>query len=475
VIVAVTLAARQPATTAWRWLVLGVTAGLVYFAGTLYWVVTVMTTYGGLATPVAVLVGALLVAYLSLYLGLFAAMLGLTVRRAGVAALWLAPCYWVAMEWLRSWIGGGFPWALLGTSQATVLPIVQLASVTGVYGLSFLIVLVSTAAAALTLTTRRAHRIGAAAVAALLVAIAAAGTVRVARSALTQTGTVLRVGLVQGDIEQDRKWNPAFRDRILETYLSLSRRVIDAGAGLVLWPEAATPFYFDAEPALAAPIRQLAAVSRTPFIIGTDEFERGTGGEANRYYNAAVLVGADGRSRGSYRKMQLVPFGEYVPLKRLLFFVGPLVEAVSDFSAGTEAFVFDADGRRLSVAICYEVVYPAIARTFVNEGSQLLATITNDAWFGRSSAPYQHFEQASLRAVENGRYLVRSANTGISGAVDPYGRVIATTPLFEPAATTVDVRLLDQRTIYSYIGDVVAWLSAAATALTLVVVRRGRS
>jgi apolipoprotein N-acyltransferase len=473
-IVAVVLATRPSTATAWRWFRLGFGAGLVYFAGTLYWVVTVMTTFGGLADPVAVLVGALLVAYLSIYPAFFAVLLGHAVRRGGVGMVWLAPIFWVAMEWLRSWVGGGFPWALLGSSLATVLPVVQLASVTGVYGLSLLVVLVSTAAAALTLSRRRPDRIGAAVVAALTLVIAAAGTMRVAGSALTRSGTVIRVGLVQGNVAQDRKWNPAFRDQILGNYLALSQRVIDAGARLVLWPEAATPFFFDAESALAAPIRQLASLTRTPFLIGTDEIVRGAGGEPDRYYNAAVLVGADGRSHRSYRKMQLVPFGEYVPLKQLLFFVGPLVEAVSDFSAGTDPIVFEAGDSRVSVAICYEVVYPWIARAFVSQGSQLLATITNDAWFGRSSAPYQHFEQASIRAVENGRYLVRAANTGISGVVDPYGRVLAATPLFEPAATTVDVRLHDHRTIYSYIGDLVAWLSAAATALVLIVLRRRR-
>jgi apolipoprotein N-acyltransferase len=172
--------------------------------------------------------------------------------------------------------------------------------------------------------------------------------------------------------------------------------------------------------------------------------------------------------------MTLVPFGEYVPLRRLLFFVSPLVEAVSDFSAGTDAVVFDAEGRRISVAICYESVYPAIARQFVARGSQLLATITNDAWFGRSSAAYQHFEQGVLRAVEQGRYVVRAANTGISGAVDPYGRVLAMTPLFEPATLTVDVRLLEQRTIYSQTGDVIVWVAFAAAAFTAVPRRWGR-
>ena len=182
----------------------------------------------------------------------------------------------------------------------------------------------------------------------------------------------------------------------------------------------------------------------------------------------------DGTSRGSYSKMQLVPFGEYVPLKSLLFFIGPLVEKVSDFTHGTDPTVLEASGVKTGVAICYEVVYPWIPRAFAERGAQLLTTITNDAWFGVSSAPYQHFEQASVRAVEQGRYLVRAANTGISGVVDPYGRTIVTTGLFEETAITQDVRLIQSRTIYSYLGDVVAWVCALAAAMVAVTGRRRR-
>ena len=231
-----------------------------------------------------------------------------------------------------------------------------------------------------------------------------------------------------------------------------------------MWPEASTPFYFDADSLMAEPVRRLARESRTPFMIGTDEFVRRTATEPDRFYNSAVLVGADGRSRASYRKMHLVPFGEYVPFASLLFFVGPLIQSVGDFSAGHDPVVFDLDGRRLSVAICYEQVYPSISRAFVAGGSELLVTITNDAWFKRSSAAYQHFDQSALRAVEEGRYVVRAANTGISGAVDPYGRVLNRTDLFVPAAVTADVRLIQARTIYSRIGDVVAWASLLVTA-----------
>jgi apolipoprotein N-acyltransferase len=241
----------------------------------------------------------------------------------------------------------------------------------------------------------------------------------------------------------------------------------------VIWPEASTPFYFDIDAVQAAPIRRLAAEVRIPFILGTDEFSAATAVQPEQYFNAAVLVGPDGRSRTSYRKMHLVPFGEYVPLKRWLFFVEKLVEAVSDFSAGSEAVVFDiGDGRHVSVAICYESIYPEIAQAFVSRGSQLLATITNDAWFKTSSAAYQHFDQGALRAVEQGRFVVRAANTGISGAVDPYGRVLTRTELFVPTVVTADVRLITNRTIYSRIGDAVVWISIALTVLVIASRRR---
>lgn len=472
-IVAVALGASS-ARRSRRDFALGWIAGLVYFGGTVYWVVAVMNTYGGLPVGVAVLVAVLLIAYLALYPALFALVLGRAVRRMGIAGVWFAPAVWVASEYARSTVLGGFGWALLGSSQAPVLPVAQAASVVGVYGLSALVALVGTAAAVLALTRQSSHRLATAGVAVGLVGIVAAGAFRVAGGSLTRTGPVLRAGIVQGGVEQQIKWNPAYRDAIYERHLALTRRVIASGAHVVFWPESSTPFFFDAEPALSAPLRQLAAESRTPFIIGTDLFEPGRDGAPNRIYNGALYLGADGQSRAAYRKMRLVPFGEFVPFSQVLFFVGPLVEAVSDFSAGTEPVVFDVDGRRLSVAICYESIYPDIAQAFVERGSQLLVTITNDAWFGRSSAAWQHFDQGALRAVEQGRYVVRAANTGISGVVDPYGRVVHATPLFEQTVAAVDVRLLDHRTIYSRVGDVALWASLGLTAGVVVLSRSPR-
>jgi apolipoprotein N-acyltransferase len=168
--------------------------------------------------------------------------------------------------------------------------------------------------------------------------------------------------------------------------------------------------------------------------------------------------------------MHLVPFGEYVPLQSLLYFVGPIIGAVAEFSSftpGTTPVLLPVGDHLASTAICYEVIYPNLIRRFVRDGSELLTTITNDAWYGRSSAAYQHWDQASMRAIEEGRFLARAANTGISGFVDPYGRVISKTSLFEQATVVQDIRFITDRTIYSRIGDVVAWLSLGLTAAAL--------
>ena len=456
--VAVALRASAPLYTRWAAFRLGLLTGILYFAGTLYWTVDVMAQYGGIATPVAVGCAALLVLYLSLYIGAVAVLLGDAVRRLGVRGVWLAPVFWVALEWTRGWIGGGFPWVPLGSSQATVLPIAQLAAVTGVYGLSFLVALVSAAAAVLALTRQRTQLFAVAGVAGLVLAVAAAGAVRLMDNRLNTQGRVVRVGLVQGNVPQDMKWDPKNREMILQRYLQLSRQTIQAGAELVIWPESSTPFFLERDSALAAPIHALAAQTKATFVVGTDEFD------GEKIYNTASVIGADGRTRGVYRKMHLVPFGEYVPLKKLLFFVGPLVEAVSDFSPGTDAAVLDLDhGMQGSVAICYESTYPSLAREFVARGASVLMVITNDAWFGLSSAAFQHFEMGALRAIENGRYLARAGNTGVTAIVDPYGRVTARLDLFEAGALSWDLRLLDGRTIYTRIGDLIAWLSAALT------------
>jgi apolipoprotein N-acyltransferase len=455
-----------------RAFLLGLTTGIVYFTGTLYWITLVMALYGAMAFWVAVLINAALIAYLALFPAIFAMAMRRLISTAGVRALLAAPFVWVASEMGRTYFFTGFPWVLLGYSQVEVLPVAQLASLVGVYGVSGLVAGVSAAMTLVAVAPRAMKRdryLPAAVMLALVVAVAIWGSIRVGRGELTRLGDPVRVGLVQGNVDQGAKWNADRAANIFQNYLALTRQAVQEGATLVLWPESSTPFYFEVDRADSSRVRALASQAKVTMLVGSDQVERG---EPNKYFNSAFLVQQDGSVGGIYRKMHLVPFGEYVPAKRVFFFAAPLVEAVSDFSPGEEAVLLPVGRHLVSTAICYEIVYPDLVRQFVAGGSELLTAITNDAWFGQTSAPYQHFEQASMRAIENGRYLVRSANTGISGIVDPYGRVLAKSEIFVPAVVVGEARFLKTTTFYTRTGDLFAYASIVLTVGLLLVARR---
>jgi apolipoprotein N-acyltransferase len=353
--------------------------------------------------------------------------------------------------------------------MVTLLPVAQLASLGGVSLLSLFVALLNAALAIAITTAGTVRRNAVAAGLALLVVVSLWGGQRLAANTLVEQGTPITVGLVQGNIAQQDKWNPDRAGYILERYMSLTREAVSRGAEVVLWPESATPFYFDEDPAGQAVVRGLVRSTGTPLLFGTDEVERdGT----TRFYNSAFMLDPAGATAAVYRKMHLVPFGEYVPFKDVLFFVSPLVEAVSDFSPGLRVTMLPVSGHMMSTAICYEVTYPALMREAVRQGSELLTTITNDAWYGESSAPFQHFEMAAMRAIENGRYLVRAANTGITGIVDPYGRVLARTALGETTVVVGEARFVQARTLYATMGDRVAHAAIVLTALALAATRR---
>ena len=469
-----------------RAFLLGLATGIIYFTGTLYWITHVMAAYGGLQPWVAVLINGALIAYLALFPALFALLMRRIVMAYGRTALMIAPVVWVATELGRTYLLSGFPWVLLGYSQATVLPIAQLASIFGVYGVSMLVAAVSAALACAavgppSLSRRRRSTAKAEggpttgrwapliAVLVIVVAVAAWGSRRAAASEWTRAGEPIRIGMIQGNVDQAQKWDVTRASTIFQDYLRMTRQAIREGAQLVLWPESSTPFLFEEDLPGAAVVRTLAQQAQVPIVFGSDQIERG---RPDRYYNSAFLVRADGTTGGVYRKMHLVPFGEYVPLQRLLFFAAPLTEQSGTFSPGLNPELLPVNGHPISVAICYEVVYPDLVRQFVAGGSELLTTITNDAWFGQTSAPVQHFQQAAMRAIENGRYLVRSANTGISGIVDPYGRVLEQTPIFQPAVLVGEARYLRTSTFFTRHGDVLAYVSVVATLALLVMPKR---
>jgi apolipoprotein N-acyltransferase len=235
----------------------------------------------------------------------------------------------------------------------------------------------------------------------------------------------------------------------------------------VVWGEGSLDPGALADPVTAAAVGDAIAAVGAPTVAGAVVND-----PDGSQHTATLAFDETGRIVDRYEKVHLVPFGEYVPAKRLLFFVGPIVEAVSDFSAGTDAVLLPVGDHLASTAICYEVIYGSLIRRFVRAGSELLTTITNDAWYGESSAAYQHWDQAAMRAIEGGRFLARAANTGISGFVDPYGRVLEKSALFEEALLVQDLRFITATTIYGRIGDLVAWLSLLLTAAALLAARR---
>jgi apolipoprotein N-acyltransferase len=443
--------------------------GGVHYAGTVYWTGATVQTFGGLPWPVAVIVSLLLVFYMALYVALASGITAYLVRRLGWIGIPLGAAAWVTLEYTRGFMFGGFPWIPLGNTMVTLLPIAQLASVGGVYALSLFVALINAGFALVIVSATRMQRASLAATLALIAVVSVWGGMRLSSNTLVEDGTPVRVGLVQANIAQVDKWNPGKAGSIVERYLSLTRQAVAEGAQLVLWPESATPFVFEEEPVGASLVRNIVQSTGVPLLFGTDEIERGS---PNRYYNSAFMLDTGGATAAVYRKMHLVPFGEYVPFKDLLFFVKPLVESVSDFTPGPFVTMLPVNGHMMSTAICYEVTYPSLMREAVRQGSELLTTITNDAWYGESSAPFQHFEMAALRSIEQGRYLVRAANTGITGIVDPYGRVLARTSLGETTVVVGEARFIQAKTLYATMGDRVAHAAIVLTALALIAASR---
>jgi apolipoprotein N-acyltransferase len=398
----------------------------------------------------------------SLFTGAFGLVLGLLGKRWGDGAVLLAPFPWVALEILRSHTLLSFPWCLLGYTQYENLPLIQIAPVAAVYGVSFLVLSSSAVCAYSILVPSRRWPL---ALFALLVAgLYLQGTLAL-RGTPPSSGS-LRVGLVQGDIPQESKWDQGKEMANTERHLALTRQAARGGAELVVWPESALPFYFDTTPEVAERLRDLTRSLGISLLFGNDDAGIDEGGR-ERFFVGAKMLDPDGSLRLRYHKIHLVPFGEYVPWKSFLgaVGVGKLVLQVSDFTPGEGPSVGRIKGHALGTFICYEAIFPDLVRGFPKAEAELLVNITNDGWYGRTSAPYQHFAMAVFRAVENRKYLLRAANTGITAVVDPFGRVSRRPALFEPAVVVEDVRFVPGTTFYSRHGDVFAWGCLAVAAL----------
>jgi apolipoprotein N-acyltransferase len=468
----------------WQGFVLGYLCGILWFAGTCYWIFDTMHRYGGLPIPAAMLALVLFCMYVGLYHGMFGLLLALvagsseaagstlSVRRALVAA----PFLWVAVELARTRITA-FPWELLGYSQTANFALTRIATLTGVYGLSFEILLVNSVFAAAFLASRgpRKRLLAAACVAAVILQ---AGQ-WLAPPPVTADRTAL---LVQPNIPilEGARWTKEYFQETLRdlTAVSLHPAAGESSAGtsvsdhrfdLIVWPESPAPFYTN-DPMFRDAVSALARQSDTWVVAGAigimPAFNRGGGG--SQIFNSAALVTPQGEWVGRYDKVHLVPFGEYLPFPQLFAFAGGLTKEVGEFQRGTSHAGLDAGAQRLGTFICYESIFPDEVRQGPLQGAQVLVNISNDGWYGDSGAWKQHLQQTEMRAIENDRWLLSATNTGKTASIDPFGRIAASTDRKIRTALVAPYALVSGTTFYTRHGDWFAYLCAIISAGALI-------
>ena len=446
--------ARTPrASFLWGW-----ASGTLFFAVLLRWLQFTFQMYSTIPWPLVYGPVLLLAAYCGLWTGAVAwAVSWVSVRRSAALALLLAPFFWVAAEWLRGHLFGGFPWGTLGYSQYLRLRVIQIAELTGVHGVSFLLLAVNAALAGCVALRWRHALAGVGAAAVLVGATLVFGTMRLAEPPPSAS---TRVTIIQPSIEQPMKWEPRHTAETLGIYFALLRRVAGEHTSLVVWPETAAPTILRQDPGLVERFRAASAELGVPMLLGSVDVVN------RRFRNTAFLIDQRGIV-SRYDKIHLVPFGEFVPLSGLLEFVRGWAEFIAELEAGSHAVVFKTPPAPLGVVICYEGIFPDLFRQFVRDGALLMLNMTNDAWFGRTSGPEQHLAMYPFRAVEHRVSVVRAANTGVSAFIGPTGMILRRLHLFERGVMTESVPLRARETLFTRFGDWLGLLSLTVTTAAL--------
>jgi apolipoprotein N-acyltransferase len=466
------LRARQPDTlqlrgaekllpaTPLQGFLLGYVCGIIWYCGSCYWVYSTMKQYGGINAPGAAGLLLLFSLYLALYHGAFGLIVTVLANWSQRMALVLSPFVWVAVELARTRISG-FPWDLLGITQVDNVPLSRLATVTGVYGLSLEIMIVNAAFAAAFLVHRSRRK------SLLLAALAAALLLQSARwTPAPKFPTDHTALLVQENIPvlDSADWTRQFFDQTLADLTRISLNPPDGAQrhpDLIAWPESPAPFY-TGDPLFRTALSQVATSARTWVVAGSIGVENAKSSpqQPAQIFNSAVLVSPTGQFAARYDKVHLVPFGEYVPFKEWLSFAGGLTKEVGDFSRGQSRDPLQAGNQKLGVFICYESIFPDEVRQFAKNGAQVFVNTSNDGWYGDSGAYAQHLKQARMRAVENARWLLRTTNTGVTAAIDPYGRVEESAPRKVRTVLQASYGLNDSTTFYTRYGDWLGYLCA---------------
>lgn len=457
-------------------------SGMVFFLGVFSWILNV--------SGYSLLHHFILDLYLSLYFGIFGWLFALIANRKGTAmALLSAPAIWCLLEYARCNLSFlALPMSIIAHSQYTFAPILQLASLTGVYGISFLVVAVNAGIAAVILRwaplrtnvpktsvsiiSNRHTVIVSGLALALFVIVFFYG-----RGVLSTPlqGDRIDVSIVQANIAQNQKWNPRFRKAILQTYADLTHAAASSNPALIIWPEAATPGSILGNRRLYKSVRQIATAAGSYLLLGSAQQRknRPPGRKIWQYYNSAFLFPPEtGSTYQRYDKIRLMPFGEYLPLSGILPWSLVNIKERGAFHRGDSFTIFETADFRLGTTICWENLFPDLTRRFVLEGAQFIVNITNIAHFGKSSVPYQVASMNVFRAVENRVFVVRCTNTGVSCFIDPYGRIISRVmdgkgqDVFVRGVLAESVQLIHERTLYTRYGD---WFVGLCAIIILIV------
>lgn len=443
---------------------IGWVSSFVWYIGTCYWLYIALHVHGGLSVAVSAVLTVLFCLIMALDHGLFGLLVVLMARRSTLGnrgPLLMAPFFWAAIEFFHARVMG-FAWNPLGDVQIDNVPFAGIAEVTGVYGLSFAVMLVNSAfVAALLLYGRR--RI-------TLLVSALAATIALQAGVFAKPDffpTEKKAVLVQGNIPLEVKWTQPYYQETLDALSQLSTAASSGSPrtspGLIIWPESPAPFE-EGEPKFERTLAAITQGTNSYLIVGATAVAPASGSQ-DRYYNSALVLGPDGQRLGRYDKIHLVPFGEYIPLRGLLFFAKSITNQIEDASRGTERKVFDLGGVKAGVNICYETIFPADVREFVVNGAQVLINISDDEWYGESGASFQQWQMTRMRAIENHRWVLVATNSGITGAIDPAGRVVARAERNVRTAITVPFSPLSETTVYTGYGDVFAWICVVISIL----------
>jgi apolipoprotein N-acyltransferase len=456
---------------AFRW---GYLAGLVYYSATLYWI-------GWVTVPG--LLGALLI--MPLFTGLYALLHTFLLKRWGLLCYAFVPFLWTAIEYLQSFGETAFPWNYLGYTQTYYLPFIQYAEYTSVYGISFWIVTINVVLFVMLLKVKNAKKRWTCAGVLVVLFIIPAVHGLVELSAAQESGRKIKIALLQGNVDPFEKWAQDSLEKNFEIYEQMTRTAAENKPDLFIWPETAIPFYLRYETEYLDRMHEMVDQLQIPVVTGAIDYDYNENG-AFLYYNAAFLFEPGMLHLARYLKMKLVPMSERVPyrnffpmaqIKKLLF---NMQLGVGDYARGQEFKILSfqmpshtsQDVRpeiRFAVPICYESVFPDIVRQFVKKGTDFISVITNDAWFGKTSAPFQHAQIAVMRAVENRVAIARCANTGISCFIDPYGHVLQHSRIFQKESLCGDIPLRNKTTFYTQHGNVFAIIVTCITLSILLV------